>query len=71
MLALSAPALAANAEGKITKFDKQAMTLTLDDGKTYKLSEEFSSEDYSEGMSVMISYDVVDSQRIVLQIIAD
>lgn len=71
LLALTATGLAADAEGKITKFDKSAMTLTLDNGNTYKLSEEFSSEDYEVGMSVMISYDEINGEKIVLQIIPD
>lgn len=68
---MSGAAFAANAEGKITKIDKAAMTITLDNGKSYKLSEEFSPEDYSEGMAVMISYDEIDGKKIVLQIIPD
>lgn len=71
VLALSTAGFAANAEGTITQVDRESMTLTLDDGKTYKLSEEFSTEDFSEGMAVMISYDQINGQNIVLQIIPD
>ncbi|MDP3899431.1 MAG: DUF1344 domain-containing protein [Mesorhizobium sp.] len=71
ILMFSGVAFAANAEGKIARLDKETMTLTLDDGASYKLSEEFSVEDYSEGMSVMISYDTIDGKKIVLQIIPD
>jgi len=71
LFVMSGAAVAANAEGTIKKLDKQTMTITLDDGKAYKLSEEFSVEDYSEGMSVMISYDEIDGKKIVLQIIPD
>ena len=35
-----------------------------DDGSSYKLSEEFVVEDYTEGMSVMISYDEIDGEKI-------
>ncbi len=34
-------ALAAQAEGEIRKVDRDAMTVTLDDGKSYKLPGEF------------------------------
>ncbi len=71
ILAMTASAFSATAEGTIAKIDKASMTLTLDDGKAFKLSEEFVVEDYSEGMSVMISYDEIDGKRIVLQIIPD
>ena len=71
LFASVAIAFAATAEGTISKVDKATMTLTLDDGSSYKLSEEFVVEDYSEGMSVMISYDEIDGEKIVLQIIPD
>jgi hypothetical protein len=71
ILMFATAAYAANAEGKISKLDKSTMTLTLDDGKTFKLSEEFNVEDYAEGMSVMISYDKINGDNIVLQIIPD
>ena len=64
-------AFAATAEGKISSIDKSTMTLTLDDGSSYKLSEEFVTEDYSEGMDVVISYDEINGEKIVLQIIPD
>ena len=71
LFASVAAALAATAEGTISKVDKSTMTLTLDDGSSYKLSEEFVVEDYAEGMSVMISYEELDGEKIVLQIIPD
>jgi hypothetical protein len=71
VLMFASVAYAANAEGKISKLDKATMTLTLDDGKSFKLSEEFNVEDYAEGMSVMISYDKINGDNIVLQIIPD
>lgn len=71
ILMMSGAAYAATVEGKIATLDKETMTLTLEDGASYKLSEEFSVEDYSEGMSVMISYDTIDGTKIVLQIIPD
>ena len=71
ILMFGSAAYAANAEGTIAKLDKSTMTLTLSDGKSFKLSEEFNVEDYAEGMSVMISYDEIKGENIVLQIIPD
>ena len=66
---ITSSAFAANAEGTIKKIGKSTLTLTLDDGEKFKLSEEFNFEDYSEGMSVMIQYDEIKGDKIVLQII--
>lgn len=66
---ITSSAFAANAEGTIKKIDKSSLTLTLDDGEKFKLSEEFNFEDYSEGMAVMIQYDEIKGDKIVLQII--
>lgn len=71
LFAFVTAAAAATAEGTIASIDKATMTLTLDDGNAYKLSEEFVIEDYSKGMSVTISYDEIDGEKIVLQIIPD
>ena len=40
-LMLSGAAFAAEAEGQIKKIDKDNLTITLDDGKSYKLPGEF------------------------------
>jgi len=66
---ITSSAFAANAEGTIKKIDRSSLTLTLDDGEKFKLSEEFNFEDYSEGMAVMIQYDEIKGDKIVLQII--
>ncbi|MGB3501935.1 MAG: DUF1344 domain-containing protein [Mesorhizobium sp.] len=67
----STAAFAANVEGTIKSIDQKSLTLTLDDGKKYKLSEEFNFEDYEAGQTVMIQYDEIKGDRIVLQIISD
>jgi len=54
------PALAADAEGKITSVDPEAMTITLDDGSTYKLPPEVDMEAISDGAEVVIAYQVDD-----------
>ena len=54
----SLPALAADTEGKITAVDQQAMTITLEDGATYKLPAEIDLSAISDGMEVVIAYQV-------------
>lgn len=51
-------ALAADADGKITKVDAQKMTIQLDNGKVYKLPSEVDMSVISEGVEVVIAYDV-------------
>jgi len=71
LLIFASSAYAADTEGTIAKIDKSTMTLTLKGGQSFKLSEEFALEDYSEGMDVTISYDEINGEKIVLQIIPD
>jgi len=71
LLLFASAAYAADTEGTIAKIDKSTMTLTLKGGQSFKLSEEFALEDYSEGMDVTISYDEINGEKIVLQIIPD
>ncbi|SMH41320.1 DUF1344 domain-containing protein [Mesorhizobium australicum] len=71
LLLFASSAYAADTEGTIAKIDKSTMTLTLKGGQSFKLSEEFALEDYSEGMDVTISYDEINGEKIVLQIIPD
>lgn len=71
LLLFASAAYAANAEGTIARIDKSTMTLTLKGGESFKLSEEFLVEDYAEGMEVMISYDEIKGEKIVLQIIPE
>jgi len=71
LLLMAGAGFAATTEGTITSIDRSKLTVTLDDGAKYKLSEEFNFEDLSEGMTVMIQYDEIKGQKIVLQIIAD
>ncbi|WP_011580072.1 MULTISPECIES: DUF1344 domain-containing protein [Chelativorans] len=58
---LGSPALAADAEGKIASVDPKAMTITLDDGATYKLPPETDVEAISDGAEVVIAYQVDDN----------
>ena len=65
-LALSCgAALAAEAEGHIKSIDSDALTITLDDGKSYKLPGEFDLDSIKAGMDVVIAYDKVDGQNLI------
>lgn len=57
---LVAPALAADTEGTITSVDEETMTITLQDGATYKLPAEIDMTAVEQGMSVIIAYREVD-----------
>ena len=59
LLLLSSAALAAEAEGQIKKIDKEKQTITLDDGKSYKLPGEFDLDSLKEGMDVLLAYEDV------------
>ncbi len=64
----STVAMAEDAEGKITGINKDSETITLDDGKTYKLPGEFDYSAINPGMKVLIIYDTVDDTRFITDI---
>ena len=69
-LALSAgTALAAEDEGKIARVDAEAMTITLDNGNTYKLSGEFDVEALEVGVEVVLAYDTVAGEKLVTDLV--
>ncbi|MGN6537581.1 MAG: DUF1344 domain-containing protein [Mesorhizobium sp.] len=61
-------AFAGQTEGLIKKVDKDAMTLTLDDGKSYKLNAEMDVDSLKPGMDVVIAYDVTDGQNVITDV---
>ncbi|WP_439273423.1 DUF1344 domain-containing protein [Pseudochrobactrum sp. HB0163] len=61
-------ALADDAEGKITAINEDAETLTLDDGKEYRLPGEFDYSTIETGMKVIVTFDVVDKVRYISNI---
>lgn len=63
------PAAAADDEGKIAEIDAEAMTITLDNGNTYKLSVEFDVAALEEGMEVVLAYDDVAGQKLVTDLV--
>lgn len=64
----SSVAMADDAEGKITSINQESDTITLDDGKTYKLPGEFDYAAINKGMKVLIIYDLVDKTRFITDI---
>ncbi|MDQ6436001.1 DUF1344 domain-containing protein [Mesorhizobium sp. LHD-90] len=62
---MTAAALAAEAEGKIKAIDQDNLTITLDDGKSYKLPGEFDMESIKPGMEVLLAYDEIDGQNLI------
>jgi uncharacterized protein (AIM24 family) len=61
-------AMADDVQGKITRIDEDNNTITLEDGKVYKLPGEFDYSAISEGMKVAVSFDVVDQDRFITDI---
>ncbi|MCO4318486.1 DUF1344 domain-containing protein [Phyllobacterium sp. 21LDTY02-6] len=61
-------ALADDAQGTITKIDEDNSTITLDDGKVYKLPGEFDLSAIEKGMKVTLMFDVVDKERYITDI---
>ena len=57
LMLMSVGALAANTEGEIRQVDLDALTIVLDDGKTYKLPPEMDMSVIAEGITVIIAYD--------------
>ncbi|NMG38864.1 DUF1344 domain-containing protein [Chelativorans sp. ZYF759] len=62
-LAMTGISAAASDEGQITAIDTEAMTITLDNGATYRLPGEFNMEAIDVGSEVLIAYDQVEGQR--------
>ena len=65
ILALSTAAFAAEAEGHIKKIDTEKLTITLDNGKSYKLPGEFDVDSLKEGMEVLIAYDQIGGENLI------
>lgn len=64
-LIFTGAALAAQAEGHIKKIDADNLTITLDDGKSYKLPGEFDMTALKEGMEVLIAYDKIGEDNLI------
>ena len=52
-------------ESSIKSLDSSGLTITLADGKTYVVPEEFNFEGLEAGMKVSVFYTVVEGKRVV------
>ena len=64
-LMLSTAAYAAEAEGHIKAIDTDNLTITLDNGQSYKLPGEFDVEAIKEGMDIVLAYDEVGGENLI------
>lgn len=62
---LSGLAQSADVEATIKSVDAGSLSLTLDDGKTYRVPEEFNFEGLKSGVKVLVFYTIVDGNRVV------
>ncbi len=58
-------AQSSDVEATIQSVDINDLTLTLDDGKTYRVPEEFNFEGLESGVKVLVFYTEVDGSRVV------
>jgi hypothetical protein len=65
LVMISGAAFAAEAEGKIKAIDKDKLTITLSDGKSYKLPGEFDVDALKEGMDVVLAYDEIGGENLI------
>ncbi|MBA3449182.1 MAG: DUF1344 domain-containing protein [Pseudaminobacter sp.] len=65
MLMIATAAHAAEVEGQIEAIDKESLTITLNDGKSYKLPGEFDVEAITEGMEVLLAYDEIGGENLI------
>ncbi|MHB2265422.1 DUF1344 domain-containing protein [Aliihoeflea sp. PC F10.4] len=60
--------LAANDEGAIAQIDRETMTITLENGNTYRLPGEFDVDSLSEGMDVFLAYEEIEGQNQITDV---
>lgn len=65
LIAMPAAALAADDDGRIAAVDREALTITLENGNTYHLPGEIDLEAIQEGMEIVLAYEEVDGERQV------
>lgn len=64
-LLIATNAFAAEAEGRIKAIDRDNSTITLDNGKSYKLPGEFDVDELKEGMEILLAYDKVGGENLI------
>ena len=58
-------AFAAEVEGLIKTINREDMTITLDNGTSYKLPGEFDVDALQEGMDILLAYDKVGDTNLI------
>lgn len=58
-------AQSADVESTISKVDENGLSITLSDGKNYKVPEEFNFEGLKAGVKVVVFYTEVDGKRVI------
>ncbi|WP_233714013.1 DUF1344 domain-containing protein [Aquamicrobium zhengzhouense] len=69
MALVGGAAHAAEDEGKIARVDVANLTITLDNGNTYKLSGEFDVEALVVGTEVVLAYDTIEGEKTVTDLV--
>jgi hypothetical protein len=64
-LMLAGPSFAAEVVGQIKKIDIDHLTITLDNGKSYKLPGELDVSTLKEGMEIVLAYDEVGGENVI------
>lgn len=65
LLPFSSFAQSADVESTIAKVDTNGLSLTLEDGKVYRVPEEFNFSGLAKGVKVLVFYTEVDGKRVV------
>ncbi|MDH7800050.1 Cu/Ag efflux protein CusF [Rhizobium sp. AN70] len=65
LMPINSYAQSVDVEGMISKIDVNALTITLNDGKNYRVPEEFNFEGLKAGVKVVVFYTEVDGKRVV------
>lgn len=62
---LASSAQSMDVEATIKAVDTKKLSITLDDGKTYKVPEEFNFDGLKSGVKVVVFYTIVDGSRMI------
>ncbi|MCZ4429737.1 DUF1344 domain-containing protein [Agrobacterium sp. SOY23] len=65
LMPINSFAQSVDVEGTISKIDANGLSITLSDGKTYRVPEEFNFEGLKAGVKVVVFYTEVDGKRVV------
>lgn len=69
VMVLSTSVSAETAEGTIRQIDWEALTITLSDGRTYKLPGEIDMDALSEGMTVVVAYEEANGENRITDMV--